>query len=233
MGGVDLTPPDKAVGFRQIGQSFRDKHADARKREHSNWRNEVKLLVDASDLALSVLVSVQRRSTLMSRLDITESDLNRSTVLTEFAKSVLAFELCLSEGFYGAAATLLRREMEATNVLLSMRKGDQKNRLNPRLKSQPWLESIYKSLSGVAHNTDQEAMAFLGRGFPPTVDPYLDIGYLRHLLGYHVNCVIVASMEMAEMVPYSVERWLSPDEVEITEMVLGILVSEKIINLES
>lgn len=114
----------------------------------------------------------------------------------EFAKQLESVEHALRRGRYGVAATLLRREIEMVNTCFASRKGKQKDGMNPRIKPFPHLGKVYKDLTGVAHATKHDSVAYLAGEGPNALDPQFDRSYCEWLLMVHIHCLLAMATDV-------------------------------------
>lgn len=211
--------------FRQIQAKISDSVS-------AQWHDLDADILNANEAALSVLNSVLARKAGICILSITDEDKNRASIHAEFVKSVNAVEYCLQRGLYGAAATLIRRELEAVNNCYAYRKGKQKDGKNPRLKPHRHMEDVYKSLTNLAHNAKRESMLYLSGGSPANLDPKFDKAFAEWLLLTHIHCLCSVAMDMTHKAEFSADEPFSEDEKFFLACALGVLTAKEYLIFE-
>ncbi len=212
------------AGFSGFATTLRNKQTRLSFGVAEKWDDIDANLILANEMALACLGSILSRAGLVSCLEINDSDRHRAAIHADFVKGLQAVEFCLERGLYSQAATLVRREMEAVNNLIAHRKGKQKDKRNPKNNPFPQLSQIYKSLSGIAHNADRIAMAYLAGGSPADTDPRFDQGFCEHLLETHVHCMVAVCLDLVETIPSTTPERFNRDEEYYLQVTLGILV---------
>ncbi|MEM7471240.1 MAG: hypothetical protein AAF340_07805 [Pseudomonadota bacterium] len=226
MGESKIGTEEDVVAFANGAEVFRAKQQELSKQVGNQITQVDQSLIHSNTLMLSVLVSVIDR-TGKRQIDNPEgSELNRAAIIADFCKSIAGFELCISSGLYGAASTLARRELEAVNNCFALRRGEQKDRTNPRVKPFKHLNAIYKELSGIAHNTHRDGMLQLSGGSPANLDPIFDLERTENLLMTHIHCVCGIALEAASLSPASENDVLNEREKHYCALALGVLVKK-------
>ncbi|SHL64369.1 hypothetical protein SAMN05444414_12419 [Roseovarius marisflavi] len=219
-------------GFLGYADCFRQTQAEISDGVSAQWHDLDADILNANEAALSVLNSVLARKAGICILSITDEDKNRASIHADFVKSINAVEHCLQRGLYGAAATLIRRELEAVNNCYAYRKGKQKDGKNPHIKPYKHLDGVYKSLTNVAHNSKRDAMQYLSGGSPANLDPKFDKAFAEWLLLTHIHCLCSVAMDMTYKAEFSADEPFSGDEKFFLECALDVLTAKEYLVLK-
>lgn len=219
-------------GFLGYADCFRQTQCQISDSVSAQWHDLDADILNANEAALSVLNSVLARTAGICMLSITDSDKNRASIHADFVKSISAVEHCLQRGLYGAAATLIRRELEAVNNCYAYRKGKQTDGKNPHIKPHKHLEDVYKSLTNITHNSKRDAMEYLSGGLPANLDPKFDKAFAEWLLLTHIHCLCSVAMDMTHKAEFSADEPLSGNEKFFLACALGVLTAKEYLVLE-
>lgn len=206
---------------------LRSSQLAGREKTEQSWQGLDHELRLANELTLNVISSILHRHLAACSIDESAPSQHRCDIHADYIKSIFAVEHALCTGLYGVAATLIRREIEAVNNCYAHHMGHQKNKKNPHIKPFKHIEEHYKSLSGIAHNSDRGAMSYLASGVPANVDPIFDKGFCEYLLKIHIHCNASIGLDMAYLSPYSNEEMFSPTEDSELAKIFSVLLESK------
>lgn len=224
MGKKEPTLGEIAAEFIQhFGVTLRETQRDVSTSVANGWQEIDPAVRLANDLAISILGSIVGRAASYSPLKITDELRRRAAIHAEFIRSISAVENSLSNGQYGSAATLIRREFEAVNVLFANRKGRAKDRKNPGNNPFSHLRNVYRQLSEIAHNTGWEAMEFLSEGSPSNLDPRFEKSFCEYLLMCHIHAVLCVATDMSGDTLFVTGVQLTASEKKFSMNVMSIL----------
>ncbi|WP_394154447.1 hypothetical protein [Loktanella salsilacus] len=208
---------------------FRDAQAKSKQTINYSAFSAYSKLAVANNLALAAMCCGISHSGSLSKREITENDRNIATIIAHFVQSIDAVEICISNGMYAAASTLVRRNMEAVEACRGCFEGKQKEGRTPVLKALKHFGRLYGNFSGLAHNSGFTLMKHLSGSESASIDPIENKEFGKILLGVHIYCVLGIS----DALRYTHQgihesRWLA-DQRNFHQKSLDILIEERIL----
>ena len=183
----------------------------------------------ANNLAIAAMCSGLSYSSSQSKILISDNDRNLATVIAHFTQSIEATEICLSNGMYAAAATLIRREMEAVDACRGLLEGTQKEGKTPQIKAMKLFGRAYGDFSGLAHNSGFKLMRHLSGPDVASVDAIENPDFGRAAFGIHIYCVLGISDALRFSHDHKHENYWINEQLGFHHRSLDILIEQGIL----
>ena len=214
----------------EISRGFRHAQQKARGEVNYSALSTYSRLSISNNLAIAAMCSGLNYSSSQSKILITDSDRKLATVIAHFIQSIEATEICITNGMYAAAATLIRREMEAVDACRGLLEGTQKEGKTPQIKAMKLFGRAYGDFSGLAHNSGFTLMRHLSGPEVASVDTIENPDFDRAALGIHIYCVLGISDALRFSHDQKHENHWINQKLEFHHRSLEILIEQGILS---